>query len=153
MFFFWINKNLLPRGKNPQQPKTNKQPKATEKNEKRTAPPLKLRGRGISPDKDHLISNNKNKDQQPTAPQAQAQNAAQNKKTSSNTNKSISIISSGPHDIKRKSPSLAQTSFCGVVNYILEACDPKPDIITNEIENRIDRNKLVLVNSCITLSP
>ena len=74
-FFFWIIKNLLPKGKNPHQQKTNKQPKATGKNEKRTTPPLKLRGRGISPDKDYLITNNKNKDQQPTA-RAQAQNTA-----------------------------------------------------------------------------
>ena len=50
-FFFWIIKNLLPKG----EPKTTKkatkknwQPKAARKNEKRTAPPLKTRDRGNS---------------------------------------------------------------------------------------------------------
>ena len=102
--FFWIIKNLLPKGKNPQQPKTNKQPKATRKNEKRTAPHLKLRGRGISPNKDHLITNNKNKDQQPTA-RAQAQNTAQNKTTSSNTNNTkINIPHPGTRKRNHQSP-------------------------------------------------
>ena len=31
VLFFWIIKNLLPKGKNPQQQKTNKEPKATAK--------------------------------------------------------------------------------------------------------------------------
>ena len=41
-FFFWISKNLLPKGQSPTNNQEQyKKPKATKKNEKRAAPPLK----------------------------------------------------------------------------------------------------------------
>ena len=47
-FFFWIIKNLFPKGQNPTKENTRSQ-KAPRKDEKRTAPPLNQRKRGISP--------------------------------------------------------------------------------------------------------
>ena len=70
-----------------------------------------------------------------------------------NDNTPSSSISDGPQDSKGKRPSLAQSSIRRVVSYILEACDSKPDIITNERENRINSNKMVVMDSSITLSP
>ena len=46
-FFFWINKSLFPKGQSPT--KNTYEVKKDPKNEKRTAPPLKQRKRGISP--------------------------------------------------------------------------------------------------------
>ena len=49
-FFFWINKNLFPKGQSPTK-NTHEVKKDPKKNEKRTAPPLKQRKRGIRPNK------------------------------------------------------------------------------------------------------
>ena len=47
-FFFWIIKNLFPKGQSPTK-NTHEVKKDPKKNEKPTAPPLKQRKRGISP--------------------------------------------------------------------------------------------------------
>ena len=46
-FFFWINKNLFPKGQSPTK-NTHEVKKDPKKMKKRTAPPLKQRKRGIS---------------------------------------------------------------------------------------------------------
>ena len=75
-FFFWMNKNLFPKGQTPTK-NTHEVKKTTKKNEKRTAPPLKQRKRGHQPEtKIHLINGSQsptygqNQHKQPNKPPA-----------------------------------------------------------------------------------
>ena len=188
IFYFWIIKNLLPKGKSPKKIKKNQEKAAKSHQKKRktdsTSPKTEGKGhqpatrtwkttsqsRNYSPQLGHkpttLKKQTKNHHSKPSTrastiytrnniphPGIRKRHQQTTHIGDGTTNTSSSITSSGPQYSKRKASSLAQISSCRVVNNIMEACDPEFDIITNEIKNRINRNKLVLVNSCITLSP
>ena len=93
-FFFWIIKNLFPKGQYPnKQLKNSTKPKAHREYENRTAPPLKHKGRGNSPQQNHqsgTITRNHHSSQHKTS------NKGQNNPGTTKQIKTAHIPGTGP---------------------------------------------------------